>query len=173
MPTMSMDAELAHIKTRQAKLKEEERKLEERRQKAEARVAARDRKLDTGRKVVAGALLLTDAESDDQAKQYLLRLLRQPTTRDRDRLKFPDLLDAAEIEAAEQRIAADRARRAEERAARQHQVEDTYTPPPRDPQAAAIFGGAAAPEPAAEPDLEPPPGPQLHPYRPDPETELQ
>ena len=144
-------------------LQESIRDAEESKRRAEARLRelkAQERKqarrLETRQKIVAGALFLEEAERNAEWRDWLIDRLKGGRRQDRN--AFPQWFD--------------------------------HEPPPKP---------AAAPAPAAEPDLEPPPdptpqvfdptlkppmppnlggttepppGPQLQPYRPDPETEL-
>jgi hypothetical protein len=67
--------------------------LEARQQLRDARLAHRDRKRDTRRKVIAGAVALAHAGHDGEFRGQLCRLLAQHVTRPHDRALFADLLD--------------------------------------------------------------------------------
>jgi hypothetical protein len=66
--------------------------LAARAQLAAARMEHRDRKRDTRRKVIAGAIVLAHAEHDAEFCRDLSRLLQLHITRPHDRALFPDLL---------------------------------------------------------------------------------
>ena len=161
MPTMSIVDEHEHLKKRREALREEEKKLEKKWRESQVRMKARDRKLDTRRKIVAGALTLDLVAESDRIREWFIEQLWQDHVPDRDRILFDDLLTEDEIAACKQRIKDERARKAAEREAEEAakaasaRAATTYTQPPSDPQAAAILGSAPAPEPepvaAAEP----------------------
>jgi len=69
-----------------------EEQLAARRQLAAARAAFLDRKRDTRRKIVAGAVALAHAGHDGQFRRDLRRLLQLHVTRPHDRALFADLL---------------------------------------------------------------------------------
>lgn len=66
--------------------------LAARAQLAAARMEHRDRKRDTRRKVIAGAIVLAHAEHNAQFRQELSRLFQLHVTRPHDRALFSDLL---------------------------------------------------------------------------------
>ena len=66
--------------------------LAARAQLAAARMEYRDRKRDTRRKVIAGAIVLAHAEHDTEFRRNLSRLFQLHVTRPHDRALFPDLL---------------------------------------------------------------------------------
>lgn len=66
--------------------------LAARTQLATARMEHRDRKRDTRRKVIAGAIVLAHAGHDTEFRRALGRLFQLHVTRPHDRALFPDLL---------------------------------------------------------------------------------
>lgn len=65
-----------------------------RRQLGACRAAHRERKRDTRRKIIAGALVLAHAGHDREFRGQLRRLVLQNVTRPDDRALFTALLDA-------------------------------------------------------------------------------
>ncbi len=70
-----------------------EDQLAARRQLDEARQQSRDRKRDTRRKIIAGAALLAEAQTNPVVGQVVRRVLRARVTRPIDRAVIADLLD--------------------------------------------------------------------------------
>ncbi|MGE0383035.1 MAG: hypothetical protein AB7H53_19285 [Hyphomicrobium sp.] len=66
--------------------------LAARAQLAAARMEHRDRKRDTRRKVIAGAIVLAHAQHDAEFRRELGRLFQLHVTRSHDRALFSDLL---------------------------------------------------------------------------------
>lgn len=71
-----------------AELELKESQLKARIQKKRAEVAGKQRKQDTRRKIIAGALALEHAEQDGQFGATLTKLLREHVTRPEDRKLF-------------------------------------------------------------------------------------
>lgn len=66
--------------------------LAARAQLAAARIERRNRKRDTRRKIIAGAIVLAHAGHDAEFRRELGRLFQLHVTRPNDRALFPDLL---------------------------------------------------------------------------------
>lgn len=71
-----------------ADLQKKEAQLKARIQKKQAEVRGKQRKQDTRRKIIAGALALEHAEQDQQFGKVLKKLLREHVTRAEDRKLF-------------------------------------------------------------------------------------
>lgn len=69
-------------------LREQEKRLKARIQKKSAQVRSAERKKDTRRKIIAGALALEHAEQDPNFGIVLKQLLREYVTRPEDRALF-------------------------------------------------------------------------------------
>ena len=90
---------------RRQKLLEKKRQLDAQIKALEARERQAERKRDTRRKVIAGALALEHAGYDEEFGQTLFRLLNRHVTRPQDRALF-DLPEREEPEGADQDNAA-------------------------------------------------------------------
>ena len=86
---------LAKLEKEQAKLQAEldERKasLNARTRRVRSRLAGRERKTDTRRKILVGAMMLKVADEHPKSKDFMLRHLDDFLEHPRDRALFPDL----------------------------------------------------------------------------------
>ena len=71
-----------------AELTQQRRQLDAQIEKHRARVRVQERKDDTRRKIIAGALALEHASIDPAFREELHKLIRQHVTRDGDRALF-------------------------------------------------------------------------------------
>lgn len=71
-----------------AELQEQRRQLDAQIEKHRARVRVQERKDDTRRKIIAGALALEHASIDPAFREELHKLIRQHVTRDGDKALF-------------------------------------------------------------------------------------
>jgi hypothetical protein len=79
-----------NLKERIAELQKEQEQLKARAQQLQIKYNAAERKTATHRKVVLGALVLKDIETNETVRKYIIRLLA--TAAPRDKNLFVDLL---------------------------------------------------------------------------------
>ena len=88
---------LAKLEKEQEKLQSElgarKAKLNARTQRVRSRLSARERKTDTRRKILVGAMMLKLADQHPKSKDFMLRHLDDFLEHPRDRALFPELPD--------------------------------------------------------------------------------
>ena len=77
----------------QAELGERKAKLNARASRVRSRLSARERKTDTRRKILVGAMMLKVADEYPKSKEFMLRHLNEFLEHPRDRELFPELPD--------------------------------------------------------------------------------